>query len=119
MQKIAFICSPYAKLDTELAIDLATQLSKEALKDGCIPLCPILNFNGVMQETDYNERIDILGKCRELLMKCDCVYVADSSYGITDGMQDEINLAQKLGKEIHYRKVSEYIVKTFICKVGE
>lgn len=104
--KLAFICSPYAKLDIDDALYYAQDLAHSALSDGYIPISPILAFHKVMFEKTPQEREQVIKVCHELLKRCDVVYVLESSYGITSGMQGEIDLANKLGTPIISRPIN-------------
>lgn len=95
--KLAFICSPYAKLAIDDALYYAQDLARSALSDGCIPISPVLAFHKVMFERNQHERERVIKVCHELLRRCDVVYVLESSHGITDGMRREIALANELG----------------------
>ena len=94
MQKVAFICSPYARLDILVALDIARLVAIKAKDDGYIPLSPVIAFDNIYKETNAREREVVLKASESLLMKCEIVYVAQTQYKISDGMKREINLAK-------------------------
>lgn len=105
MQKVAFICSPYAKLDILVALDIARLVAIKAKEDGFIPISPVIAFDNIYKETNQKEREIVLRASEAVLMKCDIVYVAQTQYKISDGMNREISLAKCHNIPIRYISV--------------
>lgn len=116
--KLAFISSPYAPISVTDALYVARELSKIAVQEGYIPISPVLNFHGVLQENTPSDRESILVMCQEMLNRCDVVYVADTEVGISEGMRHEINFAESLHKPIIKRKVVLYRVETHTTHIS-
>lgn len=91
--KVAYICSPL-RGEVMLNIERAKYYSKYAAKHGVVPLAPHLLFTQFMDDSKEQERKLAMQFDMELLSKCDYLYVFDA-YGISIGMQAEIEYAQK------------------------
>lgn len=99
--EIVYICSPY-RGDKDRNIVYARELLRHALARGFSPICPHLYLPQILDDDKPEEREQALRVGRELLKYCDVVMVG-ARYGISEGMQAEIDLAINLGI-----KVKEY-----------
>lgn len=112
---LAFISTPYSavmnakpasKYDAksylfahETALNLARRAAEAAKKRGFIPISPVLNFDGVYSESA--ERAAVCAACRQLIHQCDVFFYAQTPYTAnSEGMRNELELAQNLGKDI-------------------
>jgi nucleoside 2-deoxyribosyltransferase len=101
MRKV-YICSPYrAKDEAELDrnIDYAQELTKLALEADLAPITPHLYMTQCLNENNEQERAQGMAAGMELLKICDFV-IAGIKYGISNGMQQEINAALELGIKV-------------------
>lgn len=96
--EIVYICSPY-RGDKARNIAYARELLKRALSAGTSPICPHLYLPQILDDDKPEERAQALRVGRELLKYCDVVMVG-ARYGISEGMQAEIDLATNLGIEV-------------------
>ena len=93
--QIVYICSPY-KGDKARNLAYARDLLKGALLSGLSPICPHLYLPQILDDDKPEEREQALRVGLELLKCCDAVIVG-GRYGISEGMQKEIDLAENLG----------------------
>ncbi len=98
--KIAYICSPY-RGDTARNIKYAQQLVLYAISRGWAPICPHLYLPQIFDDSKPEEREAALHVGLELLRGCDVILVG-KLYGISEGMEAEINEAKALGKLVRY-----------------
>lgn len=101
MKKV-YICSPYrAKDSTELDrnIDYAQELTRQALEAGLAPITPHLYMTQCLDEKKAEERALGMAAGLELLKSCNFVIVG-VKYGISEGMRDEIAVADAAGIEV-------------------
>lgn len=95
MKKI-FICSPY-RGNIEENIKKAKQHAELVAVLGKLPIAPHLYFTQFLDDNNEKERQIGINLGIELLKMCDLMYV----YGEpTDGMKQEIKVAEELGIEI-------------------
>lgn len=92
---LVYICSPY-RGDTERNIQYAQQLVGCALQRGWTPICPHLYLPQILDDNKPEEREQALRVGLELLSCCDMILVG-TMYGISEGMQAEIDRAEALG----------------------
>lgn len=102
MSTAAYICSPY-RGDTERNVAYAQELVKYALTLGCVPICPHLYLPQVLDDNNPAEREQGLQAGLELLQLCDVLIVGER-YGISEGMQAEIDRATSHGIPILWRE---------------
>lgn len=95
---VAYICSPY-RGDTARNIAYARELVKYALLRGWSPICPHLYLPQILDDNNPEEREQGLRVGLDLLNSCDVLLVG-GRYGISEGMQAEIEKAQELEKFI-------------------
>ena len=104
IMKISYICSPY-RSETERQkqkhIEYARELLKQNLYYDLLPIAPHLLYPQILNDNNHNERLIALDLCFKWIEKSDVIY-AGCRYGISEGMKQEIALAEKLGKEIIY-----------------
>lgn len=93
--EIVYICSPY-RGDKARNIAYARDLIKGALLSGLSPICPHLYLPQILDDDKPEEREQALRVGLELLKCCDAVIVG-ARYGISEGMQAEIDVAENLG----------------------
>lgn len=97
-----YICSPYrAKTEAELDnhIDYAQELTSKALAAGLAPITPHLYLTQVTNDEIQEQRARGLEAGQALLLLCDCVIIGNR-YGVSAGMQEEIELAEQQGVAI-------------------
>lgn len=97
----AYICRPYrAKDSAELDrhIDYAQEVTRLALMAGYAPITPHLYLTQCLDEREPRERAAGMRAGLELLKGCDCIIVG-GKYGISEGMEQEIGAAERLGIE--------------------
>jgi hypothetical protein len=104
MSIIIFICHPWrgnskSHKDTDYP-DLTKQVCRYlALNSNDIPLSTGLYLNQFLNDDHEKERDLGIKLGHELMEKCNIVYSYEM-HGISAGMQKDLELAQKLGKQI-------------------
>lgn len=98
--EIVYICSPY-RGDTERNTLYAQQLVMYAVNRGLSPICPHLYLPQILDDNKPEERERALHVGQELLSCCDMLLVG-KRYGISEGMQAEIDRARSLGIQVRY-----------------
>lgn len=96
---LVYICSPY-RGDTELNASAARLYCKFAVDNNAVPIAPHLLFPQFMDDTNAQERELAMRMNMIILDRCDEVWVFGNE--ISEGMEQEIKQAEKLGKEIRY-----------------
>lgn len=97
-----YICSPYrAKTEAELDnhIDYAQEITSKAMAAGLAPITPHLYLTQVTNDEIPEQRARGLEAGQALLLLCDCVIIGNR-YGVSAGMQAEIELAEQQGVAI-------------------
>lgn len=95
--RTCYICSPYrAKTEAELDnhIDYAQELTSKAMAAGLAPITPHLYLTQVTNDEIPKQRAQGIEAGQALLLLCDCVIIGNR-YGVSAGMQAEIELAKK------------------------
>ena len=98
-RNLVYICSPY-RGETERNITYARDLVRYVLQYG-VPICPHLYLPQVLDDSNPAEREQALHIGLELLSCCDMLLVG-TRYGISEGMQAEIDRAEALGMSVRY-----------------
>lgn len=98
--ELAYICSPY-RGDIERNILYAQQLVIYAVNRGLSPICPHLYLPRIFDDDIPEQRDKGLRVGLELLSCCDVLLVG-KRYGISEGMQGEIDRAHALGIQVRY-----------------
>lgn len=93
-KKLIYICSPYAG-DTEANIQIAKLFSQKVTKKGHLPICVHLFLEKVTGLSEWQNRKELLKQAIEYLKICDEIWI-NSTFGISKGMQQEINKAKEL-----------------------
>lgn len=93
---IIYIASAYSG-DIETNVTKTKGYSRYVIQSGCIPLNPILNLHGVLDEE--SDRDTAIGIDLSLLERCDELWVFGEP---TAGMKKEIAEAQRQKKPIRY-----------------
>lgn len=112
MMKV-YICSPYRAMDgaeLDRNIEYAQAITKQALKAGLAPITPHLYMTQCLDESKVQERAQGLAAGLEILKGCDFVIVGDK-YGISKGMRQEIETANRLGIAVVKAERVEEITK--------
>lgn len=102
--KTVYICSPYrGKDENEVTqhIHYAVELLEFALTAGVAPIVPHLYFPQVLDDCIESDR-EIALRCGRTFLRTVDMVIAGCRYGISDGMEEEIILAQRLGIPIIY-----------------
>lgn len=103
-----FVCSPargdrpYTTAKYNRNLKAAARYSRTVVDEGHIPITPHLYFREFMDDHIPEEREKGMEMSRQLLERCDEVWVFDEN-GTSDGMRGEIELASQLGKPVKYR----------------
>lgn len=97
--EIVYICSPY-RGETERNITYARDLVRYVVQYG-VPICPHLYLPQVLDDSNPAEREQALHIGLQLLSCCDVLLVG-ARYGISEGMQAEIDRATELGMLVRY-----------------
>ena len=92
--KIAYICSPY-RGDIERNKLYARFVTLWAIKQGYTPITPHLYITECLNDDMPRQRCLGLAVGQALLNKCD-ILICGTRYGITEGMTEELRLANKL-----------------------
>ena len=95
--KLIYICSPYRADDDAILqrnIEYARELTRGVLLQGGVPVATHLYMTQCLEESVEEERNTGLAAGREILRRCDAVFVG-AKYGISSGMKAEIELAKK------------------------
>lgn len=95
--KLIYICSPYRAADREILqrnIDYAIELTRNVLLKNGVPVTTHLYMTQALTESIEKERNIGLAAGREILCRCDEIFVG-AKYGISSGMKTEIELAKK------------------------
>jgi hypothetical protein len=95
-----FICSPFAG-DLERNLGVARRLCTLALSQGHAPIAPHLLYPQVLDDSDPSSRAVGLRAGFEFLRVCGEVW-AFRSYGLSNGMLQELSLAIGQGIPIRY-----------------
>lgn len=100
--KRVFICSPFKAQNggtQALYIDYAKQKTREAIEAGCAPYTPHLYLTRVLDDNDPCARWKGISIGFEFLKTCEEIWVC-ARYGISTGMEKEINAAHVMGIKI-------------------
>lgn len=95
--KLIYICSPYRADDDAILqrnIEYARELTRGVLQQGSIPVATHLYMTQCLKESIEEERNIGLAAGREILRRCDTVFVG-TKHGISSGMKAEIEFAKK------------------------
>jgi len=100
--KTVYICSPYRGSAEEIAenVENARIWCAMALRNGYTPVAPHLYIPPLLSDEISTERETALAVCRELVSRCDCLWVCGNK--VTEGMQIEIEHARLIGKPIKH-----------------
>ena len=96
--KTAYICSPFRGL-VRRNTAYARRLTRYAVQQGYAPITPHLYITQVLDDEKPTEREQGIAVGLKLLEVCDVILVG-CRYGISEGMNAEIEIAKKLDKEI-------------------
>lgn len=98
--KIIFICSPYRGFGFKKLrnIRYAKKLTKEAIRRGYQPITPHLYITRVLRDWKKKDRKTGLEIGDMLLRQCQYMLVG-TKYGITSGMERELNKAKSIDIE--------------------
>lgn len=103
---IAYICSPYrakTPLERQRNSEYAKALTRQALDAGFAPITPHLYITQVANDSIPEEREKGTAAGITLIKTCDIIIVGNQ-YGISEGMEAEINEAKKKGICVWYEK---------------
>lgn len=96
-RRFVYICSPYQG-DTENNKRMAQQYCRKAYSAGYVPIAPHLLFTQFLNDDIPEEREQGLEMAKDLLRRCYGISICGKI--ITDGMNNEIMLANKLNKPV-------------------
>ena len=110
--RVIYICSPYRSTDAVILqrnIDYARELTRTVLMQGDCPVTVHLYMTQCLNEDIEQERNTGLAAGREILRKCDAVFVG-TKYGLSQGMKAEIKQARECGIPILFDEVLEVAI---------
>lgn len=93
--KLVYVCSPYKAQEPEILkrnIKYARELTRDILLRGEAPVTTHLYMTQALREHIEDERNIGLAAGGEIIKRCDKLYVGNK-YGISQGMKNEIHLA--------------------------
>lgn len=96
-----YVCSP-CRGDQQMNINRARRYTKQIIKEGHIPITPHLFYSSVLHDEIPRQRKKALEIGLELLKGCHEVRVYGSR--ISEGMQQEIEAAEKLNIPVIYKR---------------
>lgn len=102
--KLIYIASPYSD-DKEKNVEKAKEYCIYTLNESRLFFCPHLIYPDFLNDENKNEREFALKLCKEMILKCDEVWVFGDK--ITKGMEEEIAFARDNGVPIHRLIFSE------------
>ena len=94
-----YIVSRYAG-DVEKNVAAAIRYSKFTIDQGCIPVVSHLLYPRIVNDNDPAERELGMMFGQALLDMCDAVWVFGTDF--SEGMQQEVHEAKRIGKKIRY-----------------
>ena len=103
-----YICSqmrgfpPYTKTKYSKNLKKTAEYCKEVAEKGFIPIAPHLFFTGFLDEQNPKGRADRMRMSKELMQKCDEIWVFGAEDGISEGMKEEIKFAGNNGIYVRY-----------------
>ncbi len=95
--EMVFVCSPY-RGDVEANVERARGYCQQVIRAGKVPFAPHLFFPQFLDDNDPDERFLGLLFGLRFIDHCDEVWVFGKE--ITQGMSEEIDYAEKLGKAV-------------------
>lgn len=97
--KLVYICSPL-RGDIERNISSANRYCWFAATQSAVPIAPHIMFTGFLDDTILDERQMGMRLGRELLSRCDELWVFGDR--LSAGMEDELKAAQQMKLPIRY-----------------
>lgn len=98
--KLIYVCSPL-RGDVEKNIKDAREYCKSVIAAGDIPIAPHVSYQGMFNDEVNAEREKALAIGLNLLKHCDEIWIFGDK--ITEGMNGEIEAAEKIGMPIIYK----------------
>ena len=95
MKKV-YVCSPY-RGNIEKNIQNAKNYCREIILDGDLPICPHIYFTQFLDDNKDDERNLAFEINKELIKNCDLINIYIRDGYISEGMKQEIALAETLG----------------------
>lgn len=99
--KKIYVCSPL-RGDIKQNILNATRYCKEIANMGEIPICPHIYFTQFLDDNKKEDREKGMAMGIELLKDCDYMFVCCGN-GISEGMMEEIKIAESLQIPVVYQ----------------
>lgn len=96
MKKV-YICSPFSG-DVENNIRKAREYCRNAIEQDCLPIAPHLLYPQILDDNNPKERKLGIQMGLEILDICDEIWVCGDI--ISNGMQNEIEYAESVGKTL-------------------
>ena len=93
--KLVYICSPY-RGEVERNLQYARELTRVALENGYVPITPLLYITLAVNDEVPEEREKGMAAGKELLKHCKYILIG-GRHGLSEGMLEEIGIAQKCG----------------------
>lgn len=94
-RKIVYVCSPF-RGDKARNKEYARELTLNAIRLNLTPITPHLYITECLSDSIEEERILGLNVAMDLLIHSDAILLGNK-YGISDGMQAELNTAKEYG----------------------
>lgn len=98
MRKKVYICSPY-RGNTAENVANALSYCTAAVSVGVMPIAPHIYFTQFLDDDKPAERLIGMNMACDLLIMCDEVWVFGVN-ALSEGMSNEVELAQMLGKPV-------------------
>lgn len=92
---LLYVCSPY-RGETRRNKEYARELTKAAVNNGFAPVTVHLYLTEVLDDNKPEERNRGMAAGQDILKQCSYILLGEK-YGISEGMKEEITLAEKLG----------------------
>ena len=105
MRDLVYVCSPlkaYGSETQESNISKAVRNSRFVYEQGYTPIAPHIIFTQFMDDSNEKERTDAIIMGQQILRNCAQLWVFGDY--ISEGMRNEIALAQQWGIPINYIK---------------
>ncbi len=102
--RLVYICSPFradTKEEHRRNFDYTKGFAFFVCSQGKLPVAPHLMYPVFLDDDDIDEHCYGMLCALELLSRCDEVWVAED-FGISQGMEYEIQTAKKLGIPVRY-----------------
>lgn len=116
MNNMVYVCSPY-RGDTQRHKEYARELTAAAVNSGLAPVTVHLYLTEVLDDSLPEERRRGMEAGQEILRQCSFILVG-GRYGISEGMKEEIRLADMQGLAFLYEENGRLCLGKYRGKEG-